>query len=296
MRVTRSLPHDSPADLPWLPDWLAAVRPDTLEDAAFCAGAALSVLHRVVASADAPQALWRDRLALGAAEACAGLAGRPDREAELRDAVHLLRPGETSGPAGEIFRLWRQAVARPLSVAALGRALPGLDAAQIARGLAVRPGSLMARVADTLAAVLAGAPRAEAAALILADAALARAMGWDHVVPLLAVGLKPRDLRQTGDDLRLACHRAVLSAARIAVPLAADLARRADRLRAVTPQLRAKGAAAAVERFLNRDALPATGLTDLMSDRAARRLCDRLVGLGALRELTGRETFRLYGV
>jgi hypothetical protein len=33
-----------------------------------------------------------------------------------------------------------------------------------------------------------------------------------------------------------------------------------------------------------------------MSDRAARRLCDRLVDLGTLRELTGRDTFRLYGV
>jgi hypothetical protein len=33
-----------------------------------------------------------------------------------------------------------------------------------------------------------------------------------------------------------------------------------------------------------------------MSDRAARRLCDRLVALGALRELTGRDSFRLYGV
>ena len=38
---------------------------------------------------------------------------------------------------------------------------------------------------------------------------------------------------------------------------------------------------------------PADGVG--MTDRAARRLCDRLVELGVVRELTG-ATFRLYGV
>ena len=59
--------------------------------------------------------------------------------------------------------------------------------------------------------------------------------------------------------------------------------------------LRAKSAARAVEMFLTQDALAPAALS-FMSDRAARRLCDRLVELGAVRELTGRETFRLYGV
>jgi Protein of unknown function (DUF1403) len=33
-----------------------------------------------------------------------------------------------------------------------------------------------------------------------------------------------------------------------------------------------------------------------MSERGARWLFDRLVGLGAIRELSGRATFRLYGL
>jgi len=78
--------------------------------------------------------------------------------------------------------------------------------------------------------------------------------------------------------------------------LASDLTRRVARLREVVPKLRAQGSDDAVALFLSQDALPPMALTSLRSDRAARRFCDRLVDLGAVRELTGRDTFRLYGV
>ncbi len=134
--------------------------------------------------------------------------------------------------------------------------------------------------------------------------ALARALGWTHATPLIAAGLARRDLAARGPALQAACARAVATTAPKAVRMAAELARRAALLRAAAPKLRAKGAEAAIGLFLTQDALsPSIALSPVvratavrMSDRAARRLCERLVELGALRELTGRASFRLYGL
>ena len=195
-----------------------------------------------------------------------------------------------------------------MSVKSLHRALPNLEPEQIATWLDWcdpcdwgRParcgaGGPIPRAAAVLKAVLEDGPRADTTALLLADASLAQALGWAHVTPLLSFGLKRGDLRKSGEDLRSACHRAVAAAAVEAVREATDLARRAARLREVAPRLRAKGAEDAVAQFLTRDAVAPAALTSLRSDRAARRFCDRLVELGAVRELTGRDTFRLYGV
>lgn len=289
------LDHISDLDtLPRMPGWVTSARAETLEDVAFLSGATLNHLHVVLGRAEVPQTLLRDRLALRAAEACVAFCGRPERVGELRDAVHLLRPSDLPGPAGETYLAWRRAVERPVSDKALGRALPIFDPGQIAAWLDAGKGTPVGRAAMVLEAVLTEAPRADVVALILADAALAQAFGWDHVVPLLATGLKRADLRKQGDDLRLACHRALVSSAVEAVRLAADLARRAAHLKAVAPKLRAKASGEAVEMFLTCDAIAPSALP--LPDRAARRLCDRLVDLGAVRELTGRDTFRLYGV
>jgi hypothetical protein len=280
--------------IPRMPAWVTSVRVEPLEDVAFLSGAALAHLHLVLGRDCVPQTLLRDRLALRAAEACVGFSGRPERAGALRDAVHLLRPGDLPGPAGETCLLWRRAVERPMSVKALARALPTLEPGQIAAWIDAGQGAPVTRAAMVLELVLKERPRADVPALILADGALAQALGWDHVVPLLAAGLKRADLRKRGDDLRLACHHALLSSVVEAVRQAADLARRAAHLNAVAPKLRAKGSGEAVEMFLTRDAMAPSALP--LPDRAARRLCDRLVELGAVRELTGRDTFRLYGV
>lgn len=296
MRKPRAEVTEHPASLPPLPGWITASLSETLEDAAFRSGAALAHLTLLAGQAAVPQALWRDRLALAAAEVCAGLAGRREGARALRDAALLTRPGDDPGPAGKVLRQWSRAVARPISVANLHKAMDGVSADRIALCLDAAGGNPIDRMAGVLEAVLADSPRAETAALILADAVLARALGWDHVVPLLSPALKPRDLRRQGEDLRVACHRAVVTGVGQAAPLAAELARAAARLHAVVPKLRAKGAGRAVDLFLSRDAVAPAALAAFMSDRAARRLCDRLVDLGAVRELTGRDTFRLYGV
>ena len=287
--------HISDLDtLPRMPAWVTSAHAETLEDVAFLSGAALNHLHAVLVCEDVPQALLRDRLALRAAEACVAFSGRPERAGELRDVVHLLRPGDLPGPAGETCQAWRRAADRPVNMKALLRALPGYQGDQIATWLDAGQGAPVSRSAMVLEAVLTEDRRAEVPALVLADVALAHALGWDHVVPLLAAGLRRAELQKRGEDLRLACHRALALSAIEVVRLAVDLARRAAHLTAVAPKLRAKGAQAAVAMFLTRDAVAPSALP--LSDRAARRLCDRLVTLGAIRELTGRDTFRLYGV
>jgi len=303
--------HDLSDDLetlPRMPSWVTGARTETLEDVAFQSGAALSHLHVALTQDKVPQALLRERLALRAAEACVAQSGRVERAGELRDAVAFLQPGDQPGPAGVVYLSWRRAVERPVSVKALRRALPSLEPEQIATWLdgcdpydgggprGAGQGGPVPRAASVLQAVLGDSPRAQSMALTLADAALAQALGWSNVIPLLSTRLKRADLCKSGDELRVACHRAVVSAAVEATREAVDLTRRTARLREVAPKLRAKGAEEAVMLFLTRDAVAPTTLTSLRSDRAARRFCDRLVELGAVRELTGRDTFRLYGV
>jgi len=96
--------HISPLDtLPRMPDWITSARPESLEDVAVFSGAALSYLHLALSRQAMPHTLLRDRLALRAAEACVAFSGRPERAGHLRDAVHLLRPGDLPGPAGETY-------------------------------------------------------------------------------------------------------------------------------------------------------------------------------------------------
>ena len=134
---------------------------------------------------------------------------------------------------------------------------------------------------------------------------LAQRLNWPFALPLLAAALFSgrRAARRAASKTRptAARRRAIVfayaKAAAGAVDLAGDLARRAEKLEKAAPKLRAKGAGAALRALLDEDCLAASSqIGGQISERGARRLFDRLVALGAVRELTGRATFRLYGL
>lgn len=306
---------------PLLPAWIVNV-PSTgevgsqfIENAAFLSGAALALLHMVLHddAFDVPGDLLRSRLGLRAAAACLKIEGRSDSEAIIRDGYLLTKAGDSRGPAGDRLALWLNACSLSLRdkdwqqrlIALLPQSLQTsaeewLGTADQTEGQA----SPIALAARHLHRVVSEFPREETAALLFADLGLARALGWPNIIPLSAHYLRRKDLRAEPHELLAGLHHALARAANDATRLAHDLARRAARLRDIAPKLRAHGADEAIQLFLSRDAiLPATmlspkiqGTNVAMSDRAARRLCDRLVELGVVRELTGRSTFRLYGV
>jgi len=301
-----------------LPRWITHPQDETSETVAFLSGAALAMLDIVVRDPGGtlPSALLRDRLALDAAVACLKLEGRSETAPDIRDAVCLARPvrlgwaGDALGPAGEMFAAWRRLARIDLTLPGwkdrLGKVLPA-SMAETVLELGAGAGTPVRQASKILAAGLREFPREEAAALMLADLTLARAVGWDRPVPLLATHMARRDIRAIADgegDVLPRVHRAILAACDGVIRKAADLDRRAAKLRMIAPKLRAKGSDEALSLFLSHDAVSPSGMLSpmikgtavAMTDRAARRLCDRLVDLGVVRELTGRATFRFYGV
>ncbi|MEO3479973.1 DUF1403 family protein [Phaeobacter sp. CAU 1743] len=301
---------DDFSTLPQLPGWVTSGRVETLETVAFRSGAAITVLDQLVSDPrhGVPAKLLANRLALSAATASSKLEGRLAREADIRDAFHLTPPGEARGPDGDLLAFWREGVRLRASRTGEIADFAGEVGAWLDVGLerARTHGPLSGCVA-ALRAVLEADNRAERTACLLSDVVLARALNWKVMLPVTAARLTKtalRDLAVAGQGGELVVQARILESIEETIRLARDLARRAEALRAVALKLRAKGSEAAVELFLTEDAVAAAsmlsprirGTSIPMTDRAARRFCDRLVGLGVARELTGRSTFRLYGI
>lgn len=306
-----------PCPMPRVPAWaIPRARVEDPVEAAFIAGSALNALDNLVQAEPEWSGAWRHRLALKAAGACMTLIGRSEDEAALRDAWLLRQPGDEAGPAGNVLAAWRRLAGRslPPTIEEL-RTVAGLLGVGWSDGLAglidgareeVRTGVPAPAVAARLAAaVMREDPKAEILAWWLADCALSWRMGWRHTVPLLTTQIRAPLLRSGSNGRRArpgseAFGQAMFIAAALAAAeacrLATNMAAQAERLRAAAPKLRSKAAGDVIDRLLGDDAVSGALTTKALSRWASRRLFDRLAELGAVRELSGRAAFRIYGL
>ncbi|OHV87520.1 DUF1403 family protein [Mesorhizobium sp. ORS 3428] len=304
---------------PTVPGWaLETVGVTHDVDAAFRAGAALASLDSLARAQPAWAGAWRQRLALKCAAASMRLAGRAEDEAGLRDAWQLCPAGADPGPAGAIFGAWRQLALQPPAVSAdrLAKVVEMLGLAWDDEALAElstkiddvagswRPASFAA--AALAAHVVAMRTHSELLAWWLADLVLAQSLRWPRPLPLLMTqAFGPAFRTEGGGGKRIrpgekgferAVCLALVQAAAEACRLAAELSRRSEKLLAVAPKLRAKGAGDVIFLLLNEDAVAGSLVTKNLSRFAARRLFERLQHLEAVRELSGRASFRLFGL
>lgn len=296
----------------WVLDGTAAVTP---EYASFASGSALALLHATLhnPNINVPTKLLWQQFALKAAIACLKFERRSDDEGQLLDAYYLTASGDARGPGGDMLAFWLDACA----ISFRGRGwqnrvldlLPEYMREDVHEWLDFEwDGSdVCSPVADAtkrLGQVIEKYPHEEAVAFLIADITLSKRLGWTEPFPFFAHYLKKKQLQNDADLLLLDCHLAIATIAERVIRLAHDLARRAEKLNTIAPKLRAKGSDQAVELFLSELAVSPSGMlypkikgsNVAMTQRSANRLCDRLVDLGVVRELTGRSTFRLYGV
>lgn len=307
-----------PPPVPKVPVW---ARPRGLvlydADAAYAAGAALNSLDNLVRQDQSWAGVWRHRLALRNAAAAVNLSGRRDDESALRDTHYLRAAGDDPGPAGHLLMAWRrlasrttgcdEEIVRPVAEQHFGLqwddALTEVAANAADLMLASRPAPVLA--AEIAAAVYRSRPDAELLAFWLADMLLAQKFRWPIPVPLLMgqvvspvfkSGENRKRIRPGGEGWGRAVFLAYATATAEACDLGMELAQRAATLTAVAPKLRAKGSGDVIKLLLSDDAVPGSWSSSKLSARGARRLFDRLGELGAVRELSGRPTFRLYGL
>ncbi|MFK7754676.1 MAG: DUF1403 family protein [Sedimentitalea sp.] len=300
-----------PYPAPVLPSWANPnVSAQDLPQAITASVATLAFLHLCLTTThhQVPQTLLRNRLCLQAARHSLAIERRQVDIHTLRDALVFSGPNDAAGPDGAMLMQWRKASDVRLTGKAwqtqLLASLPASMGERLADVFAPKACDPVGQATAVLCRVLQANPRQEAIALICANAALSQALGWDHMIPLIRLNRTELRNASDGNDSRLICHHSVAKNAAQTLKQAHDLTARATALRQATPKLRTKGAPDAVALFLREDAVSPShmlspyiqGSDTKLTDRSARRFCDRLVTLGLAQELTGRATFRLYGL
>lgn len=315
-----SLAPSAPTTSIWphrLPAWaLSRVHDISEADAAFAAGIALKSLDDLI-RVDPPWiGCWRDRLALKSAAVAARMLGRKEEEHALRDAILLTTTGDDPGPAGKLFLAGRMLARRSGTITTpFIREVAALLGMKWDDSLASIPDivdsanqsgrSAPFAVADLITAISAVRPDAEVMALGLADIVLAQKLNWPKPLPLLLPERFGSAFRSIGGRGRVrpgepaypkAICLALVDGVEAALRSAVEIDRRAARLLAVAPKVRTKGAEPVISRLLTEDAVPASAPDLRLSRWAANRLFDRLESLDAVRELSGRTSFRIFGL
>jgi len=307
----------TPAWSPRLPGWaLSRGRDLTESDAAFAAGIALKSLDDLIRAGPPWLGCWRDRLALKAAAVAAKMVGRIEDEHALRDALLLTAPGDDPGPAGKLFSATRMLTRQSGTITpSFVKETADLFGLRWDDGLASIPDLVASSVqsgraapfavADLITAIFAIRPDAEVLALGLSDVLLAQKLKWLKPVPLLLPERLGPAFRTIGGGSRVrpgepaypkAICLALVEGVDAAMRSAAEIDRRAARLLAVAPKLRTKGAEPVIRKLLTGDAVPASAPGSSLSRWAATRLFERLESLEAVRELSGRSSFRIFGL
>lgn len=318
MKVRADLLATDPSVVLKVPAWArprGAVLHDA--DAAYLAGAALNSLDNLVRQDFSWAGAWRQRLALQSAAAAVTLTGRREDESALRDTHFLRGMGDDPGPAGHILMAWRRLASRTTGcdeelVRRIVEQHLGLqwdeglaEVVANAEDMVASPRPAPALAAEIAAALYRARPDAELLGFWLADMLLAQKLRWPIPVPLLMgqvsssifkSGENRKRIRPGAEGWGRAVFLAYATAAAEACDFGIELAQRAAKLTAVAPKLRAKGSGDVVNLLLSNDAVPGSWSSPKLSARGARRLFDRLGELGAVRELSGRPTFRLYGL